>query len=354
MTIYLNDTLKSLLACAVCCFPVATFACREVIVSNERSRDLAVIDPAADKVIARIPVGGRPRGMALAPDREWLYVALNGRPTARRGVDEAALPPTSKQADGIGVVELATRRLARTITGISDPERVALSADGERLFVASEDQGSVVMLDVRSGKTLARTAVGAEPEGVDLSPGGIRVFVTSEAEGRVSILDANSATLVSQISVGLRPRSTAFSPDGLRAYVANKGSGSISVLDTASLRRVKTLQLPSAMLPVRIVVPRAGTPLYVSTGRGKILATDPRTGRVLAWAESGVRPRGMALNPDDTVLYVANELSNYISVFELPELKLRAQIHTGRKPWGVVCRDNWWAREGLIPKSASR
>jgi len=339
--------LIPLFAWSICCLPAT--ACREVIVSNEASNDLAVIDPKSDRVIARIPVGKRPRGMALSPDREHLYVALSGTPPAGPGVDESRLPPADKKADGIAVVDLTTRRLIKIIKGVSDPERVAVSAGGERLFVASEDQGVIVMFDVRSGKALARTPVGAEAEGVDLSPGGIRVFATSEAEGRVSILDARSATLVSQISVGLRPRSTAFSPDGLRAYVANEASGTISVLDTASLRNVKTLHLPQQRFPMRVSVPRDGSPLYVSTGRGQeVLGIDPRTGQVLERAISGARPRDMTLSSDDSELYVANGPSNDVTVFELPRLVVRTRIQTGQKPWGVVCRDKWWVREGLL------
>jgi YVTN family beta-propeller protein len=350
----MRNWIFSLFVASLCCLPASASACREVIVSNEASGDLAVIDPRANQVVARIPVGKRPRGMALSPGREQLYVALSGTPAARPGVEKAGLPPADKEADGIGVIDLTTRRLVRIIKGVSDPERVALSSDGRRLFVASEDQGLVLMLDVRSGKPLARTPVGAEAEGVDLSPGGIRVYATSEAEGRVSILDARSAALMSQMSVGRRPRSTAFSPDGLRAYVANEASGTISVLDTAALRTVNTLHLPDGMLPMRVSVPRTGSPLYVSTGRGReVLAIDPRSGRVLERAESGARPWDMALSSDDSELYVANGPSNDVSVFALPKLALRTRIHTGEKPWGVVCRDTWWAREGLLPSGVA-
>jgi YVTN family beta-propeller protein len=336
----MRTCLVRLVACTICCLPAAASA-REVIVSNEASGDLAVVDPGSGQVLARIPVGKRPRGMALSPDGEHLYVALSGSPPAGPGVDESKLPPADKAADGIGVVDLATRRLTRIIKGVSDPERVAVSADGERLFVASEDQGLLVMFDVRSGKELARTPVGAEAEGVDLGPGGLRVFATSEAEARVSVLDARSAALIAQVSVGLRPRTTAFSPDGKRAYVANEASGTISVLDTASVKVLDTLRLPSGMLPMRISVPRAGTPLYVSTGRGhEVLAVSPRDGQVLARAESGSRPWDMALSSDDSELYVANGPSNDLSVFELPSLVLRTRIRTGEKPWGVVSLEN--------------
>jgi len=78
--------------------------CREVIVSNEASGDIAIVDPHAAKVLTTIPVGKRPRGMALSPDRERLFVALSGSLTAAAGVYESALP-SDALAGGIAVVD---------------------------------------------------------------------------------------------------------------------------------------------------------------------------------------------------------------------------------------------------------
>jgi YVTN family beta-propeller protein len=313
--------------------------CREVIVSNEASGNLAIVDAASATVTATIVVGKRPRGMALSPDGETLYVALSGTPAGGPGVDQAKLPPPDSEADGIGVVDLSTRKLERTIRGVSDPERVAVNVDGRKLFVASEDRGEVVMFDAASGQVLARTPVGAEAEGVDPSPGAIRIYATSEAENRVTVLDPMSGVTLARIKVGARPRSTAFSPNGLRAYVANEAGMSISVIDTAALRNIQTIPLPTGMLPMRIALSPASSSLYVSTGRGRqILAVDPQSGAITARAESGDRPWDLAVSPDGAELYAANGPSNDLSIFKLPALELRARVPTGGKPWGVVCR----------------
>jgi YVTN family beta-propeller protein len=345
-----------LFALLACYDSVAAGICREIIVSNEATRDLAIIDPDALKVIGRVPLRMAPRGMALSPDREQLFVALSGSSIAGPGVDQSTLPAPDKVADGIGVIDLATRRLVRTIKGVSDPTRVAVSADGKKLFAASGDRGMLVMFDLESGAALTRTPVGADAEGVDLSPSGSRIYVTSEAENRVSVLDTRSAAVLVRFAVGVQPRATSFSPNGLRAYVANGASANISVIDTASLRKLRSIAMPDGMMPMHTAVSPEGAPLYVSTGRGReILAIDPDSGLVTARAESGARPRDLALRPDGRELYVVNGPSNDLSVFTLPVLKLRKKIHTGGNPWGVVCRDNWWTREALgMPASVVR
>ena len=68
-----------------------------------------------------------------------------------------------KAADGIGQFDIATRKLARIIRGVSDPEKLAVTPDGRRLYVASEDTGTAVVLDVASGKVIARRMSARSP-----------------------------------------------------------------------------------------------------------------------------------------------------------------------------------------------
>ena len=78
-----------------------------MFVTNESGGDISVVDVGAQKVVATIPVGKRPRGIRLSPDGTLLFVALSGSPMAPPGVDEKTLPPADKKADGIGVVSIA-------------------------------------------------------------------------------------------------------------------------------------------------------------------------------------------------------------------------------------------------------
>src|SRR5688572_26530059 len=59
-----------------------------VYVTNEASGDLTVIDAANNEVIATLPLGKRPRGIHVTPDRKNILVALSGSPIAPPGVDE--------------------------------------------------------------------------------------------------------------------------------------------------------------------------------------------------------------------------------------------------------------------------
>ena len=132
--------------------PAVSVPAVAIYVTNEQSGDLSVIDAATNEVVRTIPVGKRPRGASVSPDGKLLYVALSGSPIAGPGVDESKLPPPDRTADGIGVVDLAEQKLLRVIHSGTDPEQVAVSADGTKLFVANEDAATATVIDAASGQ----------------------------------------------------------------------------------------------------------------------------------------------------------------------------------------------------------
>jgi len=313
-------------------------AAYRVLVTNERGGTLSVIDGASRAVISTLPLGKRPRGMKPSPDGKLLYVALSGSPIAGPGVDESKLPPADKGADGIGIVDLATLKLVKVLRGVSDPEQLAVSADGKRLFVASEDTGQAIVLDAVDGKVLAKLAVGGEPEGVTLSPDGRHVYVSSEEDHHVAVIEVASNRIVATLEVGQRPRFTEFSDDGAQAFVSGENDGTITVIDARALKVLRTIKLQGALTrPVGMVVSHDGKRLYTVTGRGKnLLELDIASGRVLRTVDVGPRPWGVALSPKGEVLYTANGNSNDVSVVDAATFKVLSRIPVGDSPWGAI------------------
>src|SRR5690348_15440080 len=108
-----------------------------VFVSNERSGDITVIDGRSDAVVATFSVGKRPRGIHAAPDGQRVFVTLSGSPRMAPGVDENRAP-ADKTADGLGVIDVAARKLIDRWHVGSDPEQFAVSKDGSFAFIANE------------------------------------------------------------------------------------------------------------------------------------------------------------------------------------------------------------------------
>jgi YVTN family beta-propeller protein len=313
-------------------------------VSDEESGNVVVFDTNTNEVTARIPVGKRPRGLKVSRDGKWLYVALSGSPRAGPGVDPSKLGPPDRNADGIGVVDLATKKLVRTLKCGIDPESFDLSTDGKTLYVSNEVTAEMTVLDPSSGDVRARVPVGGEPEGVTIRPDGKAVYVTSEQDNQVTVIDTNTLTTIGRVSTGIRPRAVVFTSDGGLGFVTNEGEGTVTVFDAARNTPVSTITItqnsptPSGPRPMGAVLARDGKQLYVTTGRGGSVAViDVGTrSQVRSIDGAGNRPWGIALSRDGMHLYTANGTSNDVSFVNISTGNVDKRIQIGGLPWGVA------------------
>jgi YVTN family beta-propeller protein len=309
-----------------------------IFVTNEMSGDLSVIDARTRTLTATVSLGKRPRGLTTSPDGKTLFVALSGSPIGGPGVDESKLPPPDKAADGIGVYDVAAMKILKILRGFSDPERVAASADGARLYVASEDTGTAIIADAADGRVLKSLAVGKEPEGIRLNHSGTFAYVTSEVGNQVSVIDTRRQAVVKQLPVGKRPRDIAFSPNDEWAWISGEADASVSVIDARTHVLAASIAIPGRNArPMGMAASRDGKYIYVTTGRGgSLVKIDAASRTVIDTVAVGDRPWGVALSPDDKLIYTANGPSNDVSVVDAASFEVLTRIPVGNRPWDVA------------------
>jgi len=316
----------------------------ELYVSGEESGEVIVVDADRGEVVARVPVGKRPRGVRLSHDGKLLYVALSGSPRAAPGVDESKLPPPDRAADGVGVLDLATRKLVRTYGSGQDPESFDLSRDGKTLYVSNEDASQLSVLDLGGGTVKGKLAVGGEPEGVTLRPDGKAVYVTSEQDNHVVAVDVRKLTVLARIPTGPRPRAIVFSRDGKTGFVTCENGGGVNVFDAVKNKPAGTIKIepvartPLGPRPMGAALSPDGKQLYVSNGRGESIAIIDVAQRKVTRLIDGVgaRPWGIAVSADGKKVYTANGPSNDVSIVDVASGKVEKRIKVGGLPWGVA------------------
>jgi YVTN family beta-propeller protein len=90
-----------------------------VYVSNyfgASSNTVSVIDSGANRLIATIPVGAGPLGIAVSPSGSRAYVA-------------------NELGDSVSVIDTATNTVVDTVTPVPGPKDVAVSPDGQLVYV---------------------------------------------------------------------------------------------------------------------------------------------------------------------------------------------------------------------------
>ncbi len=300
-----------------------------IYVSNEESNVIHVVDSATLRERGRIPIGKRPRGMALSPDRKLLYVAVS-------------------DDNRITAVDLASGRIIGHLPSGPDPETFAVSPDGSMLYVANEDDNLLSFVDIKARKLVREVPVGGEPEGTAVSPDGRLVVQTSESASLAHVADAATGEVIDNLLVDTRPRYVAFTPDGKQFWVTSEVRGTLAAFDSATRKRLGKLDFAALKLvdstqsdvfvqPVGIVFTRDGRRAFVALGRGKLVAeVNPATLKLVRSYPVGWRAWNLALSVDEKQIYTANGLSGDISVIDIVANKPAGTLKVGGKPWGIV------------------
>jgi len=123
-------------------------------------------------------------------------------------------------------------------------------------------------------------------------------------------------------------------------------SGQVSVLDRTIKRGLVTLDflqpgfVQEVLNPVGMPMSKEGKSAIVALGRANQLAfVDTATKKVEDYVLVGSRAWGVALSPDEKTLYVANGLSDDLSIVNMANRKAIRAIPVGRVPHTVLVDD---------------
>ena len=298
-----------------------------VFVSNEKTNNIAVIDPKQDyRVIKWIDTSHRPRDMQFRDDNKQLLVAC--------GDD-----------DVIDVIDVANLKVVDHIPTGSSPELFQMSRDGKEIYVSNEEGSAVQKINVADKIIEQEIATGAEPEGIALGTEGKVLYVTSEVTDMVHVVDLGAGVVTDNIIVGTRPRRFLLLPNGKELWVSNELSGQVSIIDRAKNEVSASINfLPPGfrqvdVTPVGMTMTKDGKTAIVALGRSNHIAfVDTETRKIEDYVLVGNRAWGVALSPDEKVLFVANGLSDDVSIVDMASRKAIKAVPVGRVPHTVRVR----------------
>jgi len=227
----------------------------------------------------------------------WMF---RFRPNAPQPVSPPSNGPDSKvTAPFISVSGFATHASSPRYNDNQEPVYplgIALSADGDSLFVANNLGDSLgIIHGLRSERRLMRVDLSDGQAGHFVYPYGVvawsapgsratqKVYVSCWATASVAVVDVHHpGKPATFIPVGRHPTAMLFDTSLRRLYVANSGADSVSVVDPRTDRVVETISV-----------------------------------RLSENALLGGSPEGLAISADGATLYVANSHSNAVAVVAL-------------------------------------
>ncbi|MBK34169.1 MAG: hypothetical protein CME26_01405 [Gemmatimonadetes bacterium] len=289
---------------------------------------ISVVDSGTGSEVARIPTGDTPHSLAMTPNEEVLFVANTGTP------DQSGRTLTA--------IETATHRTLAQIDVGFGPLDLAVDAAGKTLFVTNSDARSLSVVDVltlREVKRINLTAVVDGPFGVATRADGDTAYVTDIDGNQVLVIDVASASVTSIIPVLSSPRSLAISNDGGLLFVSGFDGG-VGVIDLERGQQVRTVSTEGGIF--RLAASPTSDRIYATSHEnGNLLVIDPIAGLVsqtLPVLSTGQNTRGLTVSKDGSRIYVANQDSNDLVVFDAQTLSVIQTYRIGDGPRGIGVR----------------
>jgi YVTN family beta-propeller protein len=348
------------------------------IVVNRDSSDLAVIDPATDTVIKRIPLGQYTNGhMAmLNHDGKKLIISATGRDrvllvdlvtgqvehtvVVGKAPEHFDVTPNGRLAfvgnieeSTVSVIDVHEGREVQRVTGFFEPHGFSVLPDGSKVYVSSLGAHEVAVLDATSGRMLKRLAVGdvgrvaardpqrylSEIKGIvnpTLTKDGAFAYAADGDAGVVAIIDTKTDKIVKTLKVGQQPWRAYNSPDGRWMLIPNNGDSTVSVIDTTSQKVVAQLTAGSDMTGINYALD--GSKAYViSRGDSTVYVFDMKTFGLVTRLKIGTNLalETAATTADGTKIYLASSTNDSVYVIDARTDQVKQITDVGRYPWGV-------------------
>ena len=237
----------------------------------------------------------------------------------------------------LGVLTLGTCLTAAAAPAYRSPLAVAVSPDGNTLYVSDKTAGCVTVIDTTAGKAVADIPIAGEPNGLALSPDGKTLYVAQRKAHAVAVVDTAARVVTGRIDVGLWPVAVTLAETNKRLYTCNRGDHTVSVVDLAAgkeIKRIPVVREPAfaAITPdeSRVVVANflplgSGTDPALAAEVSLIDAATMEQTATIGLPPGSTTVSGVCTSPDGKWAYVVHTLGR----FNLPITQLeRGWVHT--------------------------
>lgn len=185
-------------------------------VTNVDSKTVSVVDTAANKVIATLPVGGGAGSPVANARLKKVYVA--------------------NSADGTVSVIDETTLTVKTVAVGAGPQYGAVDGQHAKVYVNNVIDKTISVIDSTTDGVIKTIPSGA---GTTANFGAVsavypRYYLPNQVDGTLTIVDTDTDTVTKTLTVGTSPREVLPEPVGGDVYVVNQGSSSVSVINAAT------------------------------------------------------------------------------------------------------------------------
>ncbi|GJM15657.1 MAG: hypothetical protein DHS20C13_09840 [Thermodesulfobacteriota bacterium] len=228
------------------------------------------------------------------------------------------------------------------VVGMS-PSALAVTPDGDFVYVANGGNNNVSVIQTSDNTVVDTVVVDSLPFGIAVTPNGDFVYVSNAGSNTVSVIQTSNNTVIATVVVDQDPSGVAIPTDD-HVFVANSGSDTVSVIQISNNTVVATVNVGS--VPTGIAAGPNGDFVYVANNISNNVSIVPVglaiTNPAGPWVTVAVgeSPVGIASSQNSTLnldlIYVANQGSNTISIINHPFNEIEATLDVADSPTGIA------------------
>jgi YVTN family beta-propeller protein len=262
--------------------PTFTRDWTKLYVANSGAGTLTIIDAKTVQVVGTIPAGGdHPSGLRFLPDGRHLVISFLGEKVSDRG--------------SLGVMDLTTGKLIKSIPVQAQSERFDITPDGKRAYVGNLGSQTISVVDLEAGTVIA-TIPSPErlPFNVLVSPNGKKVFVGNTMGSTLLEIDTATNQVIQVIKVPTGPNGMTFTPDGDNILMTNVYAGRLSSynLSMKAVNEGKSVGLLPGFIRL---APDGLKGIFVRPYGRQASIFDGTTWDVITNIETGIGPSAVAI-----------------------------------------------------------
>src|SRR5215210_7146054 len=315
----------------VCTLPLTAQRNVRIIQTNSAGDNVHIIDPDTNKVVGVIEGIEVNHGAGVAPDGSRIYV--------------------SNEADStLDIVDAKTLKVLKKVPLTGHPNNMAVGKDGKRVYVGIiQEPGGVDVIDTATMTRVKTVPTKGTIHNPYVTPDGRYVVAGSIVGKSVNVIDTQTETpaWTLDMDLGVRPMAFATNPNGSTKWIFVQMSGlnGFAVVDFATHKEVNRINNPD-LPPGKKTVPQGSDPSHgmAVTADGKTLVVCSRLNnylyayslpdlKVIGAAELTGKGAGwVTLTPDGKTAYVANPVTNDVSVVDVKSMKEISRIPVGFVP----------------------
>jgi YVTN family beta-propeller protein len=180
-------------------------------VSDGGANVVVVFDRTSLATVASIPAGTNPDGIVFEPITKTVW-AFNGR------------------SSNASVIDTAERKVVATIPLDGKPEFPVADGKGT-VFANIESKNEIVRFDAAAKKITATWPLAncESPSGLAIDPAGRRLFAVCDG-GKMAVVEANSGKTLANPSIGDGPDAARYDSKRKLAFSSN-GGGTLTIID---------------------------------------------------------------------------------------------------------------------------